>query len=276
MTTVRYHLLDTGYCTAAERNVIAGGRRQVMQWHALAALIEHPTQGWLLWDTGYAPHMFDATARWPERAYRLLVPMYCTPEQAVLQQLSRFGLQASDIGQVIISHFHGDHVAGLRDFPQAIFRADQAATDEVLRHRGLNALRRGLLPALLPDDFAERVRPLPLTRRDHPLLSAFGAVHDLFGDGSLCCVALPGHARGQIGLLAQTEHRPIFLIADGAWCRRAIRERRPPPWHANLIADNPAELRRTLARLHTFAQAHPAVRIIPTHCPEVYAGEAAR
>lgn len=112
---------------------------------------------------------------------------------------------------------------------------------------------------------------MPIYRFEGPPVAPFGPAHDLFGDGSLLLVRLPGHARGQIGLFLQTASGPVLLAADSAWLSQAIRERRGPGPFSYLIADDPRALDATLAKLHTFALANPEVTIIPTHCPEVYA-----
>jgi hypothetical protein len=62
---VECYILDTGYCLASEHHLIQGGQRRPIQCHSLVALIKHPDQGWLLWDTGYAPRMLSETRRWP-------------------------------------------------------------------------------------------------------------------------------------------------------------------------------------------------------------------
>ena len=45
---------------------------------------------------------------------------------------------------------------------------------------------------------------------------SLGAI-DLFGDGLLHLVCLPGHARGQIGLLIKLASRYLMLLADACW-----------------------------------------------------------
>jgi glyoxylase-like metal-dependent hydrolase (beta-lactamase superfamily II) len=179
------------------------------------------------------------------------------------------GVRPGDVGHVIVSHFHIDHIAGLRDFPAATIVADADAIDSVIGLDGFAALRRGFAPALLPADFARRA--LPITRFDGPPVAPFGPSHDLFGDGSLLLLRLPGHARGQLGLLLRTARGPALLAADGAWLSRSYRERRGPGRGGYMIADDPRALDETLAKLHAFALANPATTIIPTHCPESYA-----
>jgi glyoxylase-like metal-dependent hydrolase (beta-lactamase superfamily II) len=265
-------LLDSGHCVVPEWQVMRGGARRSMDCHALVALISHPHHGRLLFDAGYAPRMLEATRRWPFRLYRQLTPLRLRPELAVAAQLAARGIAPAEIGTLIISHFHADHIAGLRDFPTARFVAARAALDCARSLRGLAALRRGIIPALLPPDLDRRAvyaESLPAG----PELPHLGPTRDLFGDGSLLLVALPGHARGQLGALLATTAGPVLLAADGAWTSRAIRELRPPSRLTNLLVDDPRAVQATLAHLHAFAQARPATRIIPTHCPEVYAGE---
>ncbi len=265
------HVLDTGYCLASEHHMMRGGRHQEVACHSIVALIHHPVQGWCLWDTGYAPRLLEATRSWPYRIYRLLTPLRLRSDLAVINQLARLKLKPGNISHVIISHFHADHIAGLRDFPSAHLIALQAAYADVATRRGWRALLRAFIPALLPDDFAHRATLLP--NFSGPPLPGLGPTYDLFGDGSLQLVQLPGHACGQIGLLVHTSRGPLLFAADGAWLTQAIRECRPPARLTNLIVDNAQAVRTTLEKLHIFMQACPDVRIVPSHCPEAFARE---
>ena len=101
-------------------------------------------------------------------------------------------------------------------------------------------------------------------------LDDFGPTCDLFGDGSAVLAALPGHARGQLGLLARTTRGPMFFVADSCWLSASFRDNRPPHWLTHLVIDNVQEMRTTLSRLHTFAKLHPKVALVPSHCPEAY------
>lgn len=268
MPLLQVHFLDTGYCLASEHHMLRGGARRAVECHALVALLHHPKHGWMLWDTGYAPRMIEATSRWPFQIYRTLTPLRIKPELAAAHQLDGFGLAPGDIKRIIVSHFHADHIAGLRDFPNAEIIASSAAIDSIAGHTGLSALRRAFIPALLPDDFATRVRLLPAFTG--PALPALGSSYDLFGDGAMQLVALPGHARGQIGALVQTENGPMLLAADGCWLSRAYRENRWPAPVTQLLVDDWTATVATIQRLHDFAATRPDILIVPTHCPEMY------
>jgi glyoxylase-like metal-dependent hydrolase (beta-lactamase superfamily II) len=267
--TLECHMFGTGHCLARENHLIRGGRRVTVQCHSLVALLRHPAHGWLLWDAGYAQRMLEETRRMPYAIYRMVTPLRLRPDLAVVEQIWRWQLTATDIDRIIISHFHADHIAGLRDFPQARLIASAGAYHGVAGRHGFSALRRGMIPALLPDDFAARAELLPDFAG--PALPELGPTHDLFGDGSLVLVALPGHARGQMGMLARTTQGQVLFAADACWLARSIREHTPPHPITNLLVDDPRAVRATIDHLAAFAQARPDVTIIPSHCPETFA-----
>lgn len=265
-------LLDTGICRVPEFHVLRDGSRRMLDCHAVVALIEHPQHGWGLFDVGYSQAMINATEHLPWSLYRQATPLQLAPELEVVNQLPRYGLSAADIGWIVLSHAHADHVAALADFPQAQIYMSATAFELLSQVQGIDALRRGIIPHLFPQGWHQRLH-LIHEFRDQPLF-ALGNTHDLFGDGSLRLVELPGHARGQIGMYIANS-RPILLAADGAWHSRAIREQVLPHPITYFMIDEPKTMATTLARLSAFAQAYPEVLIVPCHCPEIYASEVA-
>jgi glyoxylase-like metal-dependent hydrolase (beta-lactamase superfamily II) len=135
---VGLHLFRVGSCRHPERVTIRGGHWRMVEFPALVALILHPARGPILYDTGYADHFSAATQPFPERLYRWLTPVRLPAEERLGAQLGRFGLRLADVEQVLISHLHADHVAGLRDLPRAGFMALAA---DVAAHLGRG--RRG-------------------------------------------------------------------------------------------------------------------------------------
>ena len=181
------------------------------------------------------------------------------------------GVKPDEVRWIVVSHFHADHVAGLRDFPRAKLFAAESAIEDVTSRRGLSALQHGYMPALLPDDFAARVRPIESLAG--PYLGPLCRAHDLFGDERFVAVALPGHARGQIGLLAQTDRGERLFVADACWQTRGVREQRVPHPITHLFVDEPKVVRVTLEHLKAFTDDRPDVALVPTHCPEALARE---
>jgi len=262
------HFLDTGYCLTRECNLFQGGRFDRVQCRCMVALLRHPTEGWGLWDTGYAPRFLEETRAFPNRLYLWAAPLPAQPDLSVLSQIAAYCIAAEDIKWIVLSHLHGDHVAGIRDFPAARLIVTQEAYGYAASRRGVAAVLKAYLPGLLPEDFAARARFI--RNFDGSPLEGLGKSFDLFGDGVARLIPLPGHARGQIGMLAETPCGPILFAADSVYHRDSVRDERPPGVLTNLIADESAQVLPTIRRLHAFATAHPDVCIFPTHCSATY------
>jgi len=257
------YTLQAGRCHHPERTILRGGRLASIEMPSLVGVVEHPTEGVVLFDTGYATHVTDVTTRWPNRLYRKLIPFEVRRETGAAGRLLERGIQPSDVRHVVLSHFHPDHIGGVRDFPNATIWASRRGYDDVFGTRGLARWRRAWFPELLPTDFQHRVRWI----EDAPAsLAPTGAAVDLFGDGAIVLVDLPGHAAGQVGLWLERPERPVLLAADACWMSRSVRENRPASWLTNLITHDPAATRRTLTALHELHK--QGVHIVPAHCPE--------
>ena len=263
------HVLESGYCWASEHHIRRGASRRRIKCHALVALFEHPREGWILFDTGYAPRFIEATRSFPASIYRHLVPVEISAESTVVRQLARFGLTAADVRHVILSHFHADHVAGLHDFPEAQIICARNAYDHFRQLRGIRALIKAYVSELVPTDLPDRAHWIT-DFADAPV-PGLGATHDLFGDGRIRIVSLPGHARGQVGAIVTLGDETVFLAADGCWQRESYRRLQPPHWITHGFVDDAAAMRRTLDEIGKYHRACPDVVIVPTHCPESHA-----
>jgi glyoxylase-like metal-dependent hydrolase (beta-lactamase superfamily II) len=265
------HLLQAGYCRHPEGMAMRGASLCPVDFPALTALILHPTEGALLFDTGYDPAFFQATVRWPEKLYRLATPVTLAEGEAVSRQIGRFGLTPSDVRGVIISHFHGDHIAGLPAFPKARIYCAKAGLTQLRGVGRFEGVRRGLLPALVPGETEARASFFEdMPRRALPVaLAPFETGADILGDGSLLAVELPGHCPGHWGLALRGEDDGLnFFVGDAAWSSRAVRENRPPPALTTALLGRTAVYRATLADLHAVVGRAPEVRIVPSHCRE--------
>jgi glyoxylase-like metal-dependent hydrolase (beta-lactamase superfamily II) len=268
---VGLRLFAAGYCTHPEWVTIRGGSLHSCRIPALFACIEHPTFGKVLVDTGYSGRFLRETDRLPGRLYRALTPVSFREEDSARHQLEACGIAAEQVRTVIITHFHADHIAGLKDFPDAQFVYLPQAYDAVKRLRGFAALRRAFLPGLLPERFEERSRPIvPEQRITLPPELPFPYALDALGDGSVLAVELPGHADGQIGLLLATERHDYLLCADAAWSGKAVRENRPPNRIAGVIMPDRRQYADSFGKLVELQRRFPLLRIVASHCPEVW------
>jgi ribonuclease BN (tRNA processing enzyme) len=120
----------------------------------------------LLWDTG-----LPADARGSgSGAFSM------TTNRRVVDQLAQIGVRPEQVNFVGISHNHGDHIGQAADFPRATLL--MGAEDFEATKAGANAAR--IAPWA---SGSAKVEPI---RRDH----------DVFGDGSVTILDMPGHTPG--------------------------------------------------------------------------------
>jgi glyoxylase-like metal-dependent hydrolase (beta-lactamase superfamily II) len=271
---VYFDLLKVGHCRHAECMAVRGASWRVTEFPSLCGLIKHPERGWMLYDTGYAEHFFEATQPFPERLYRMATPVTLPGYECLLGQLARRGIRAADISHVLVSHFHGDHIAGLKDFPACRFIALRCDWEQVRRPGRWRGVFRGFLPALLPGDFTSRLQ-LADDKRSIALpswLKPFEYGLDLFADGSLIAVPLPGHSSAQMGLLLRDQHdRVRLLVADACWSLPACAEGRMPSRLASLLFADQRDYLKTFMGLQRILQHEPAVSLVPSHCASTWA-----
>lgn len=264
---VKFDLLKAGHCVHPECMAMRGGRWNAVEFPALVGLIEHPVLGCMLYDTGYSRHFMEATRGFPECLYRMATPPVLPPEEELLVQLEQRNIRAEEIGTILISHFHGDHVAGLRDFPKAGFVATKEEYQEMAGKGRAARLRSAFLKDLLPGDFEERVRYAEDADSINPELHGFSEGYDLFGDGSLVGVPLPGHVRSQLGVTL-TDHleRRVFLIGDACWKMEGLSKRRMPSPVAGLLFADSRRYAETFGKLANLHERDVELKIVPSHC----------
>jgi len=270
MTTVKFQFLEGGYCLQYKKMAIKTGAFETVPFAALFGLIYHPIQGWILFDTGYSEYVVREYKHFPYQIFRLLAPLYFDETKSALYQLQQLGLTKNDIKLVILSHFHADHIGGIRDFPNAKFLYLRRGYETVRKLKPLGQIKAAFIPNLLPSDFDARsgfIEDAPVTFLPY---EEFPKGYDLMGDGSIIAVELPGHAVGQIGLFLKTdEGKTLFLVADACWTSQAYRDDTMPHPIASFLFDDTEAYECTLHKLHDFHLKHPEIDMLPTHCQEV-------
>lgn len=270
---VELSILSAGYCLHPERLTLRGGTLKPVAFPAGYALIRHPEYGPILFDTGYSARFFQETASLPASLYRKITPVVYREEESAVRRLQAGGISPEEVRYVVLSHFHADHIGGVRDFPQAQYIYLQKSYDAVSGLGPVRATKAGFLPGLLPEDF--RLRSIPVdeasAKRALPQGLPFSEAYDLLGDGSLLAVELSGHAAGMIGVFVSTGEHDYLLCADTVWSSRAFRENRKPHLAASLIMSSRTEYHRNFERLRQLHEQYPQLRIVPSHCREALA-----
>lgn len=217
--------LDCGEIHVTDLNAFSDAFLYNGQQKTLTAscyLIRHGDR-YLLWDTGLSPDMLGTTVE--SGPFRMIL------RERIGDQLRRINVRPEQINFVGISHFHFDHTGQLADFPGATLLIGQGDWE---------VLRAGQGPANLATPFRRwidgggEVRP---AARDH----------DVFGDGSVVMLDLPGHTPGHHGLLVRLAGgRNILLSGDQFHFLEQIGNAGVPPFNTDR-ADTLASSARLLA-----------------------------
>jgi glyoxylase-like metal-dependent hydrolase (beta-lactamase superfamily II) len=239
------HAFAGGYCRQLLAMIDRRSWRMV-RFPAVYFALRHQREGWVLIDTGYGGRFSEATRRFPFRGYRWATPT--TEAGRTADQLRSAGIPPEDIRHLIVTHFHADHIGGLADLPQATVHYHAEALAPLQRLPAWRQARAAFLPALVPGWLPDRAMPLAaeafVARPDLP----FGS-HDLFGDGSIRLVDLPGHAPGQLGVIFARGTQREFYVADAFWRRCQIVEGVEPLGLAMSFQWDPLAYRATVHRL---------------------------
>ena len=221
-----------------------------------AVLIRHP-KATFLYDTGLCADIHQFLKGQP-LWFRKVLGSYVM-EMPIGMHLQQQDLEPQDLDFAIISHLHWDHVSGIPDLPGVPLRIHRVEYEA--GQQKLLSQNQGLVKRLLADN------PIELYDLGGPGYASFQASYDLFGDGSIILVPLPGHTAGQVGMFVHRANGThLFLIGDAAWI--ADNYMKPAPMHPilwSLVSSNQSTALQTLIKLHCFAHRHPEIPLVAMH-----------
>ena len=186
----------------------------------------------LLWDTG-----FPAAIKGKPND---MGPLVARLDRTIPEQLAEIGLKPGDITIVGISHMHGDHTGQAADFPNAtllIGKKDLEASDGA------------------KDPFRPwRVAAAKVQTMD-------GTDVDVFGDGRVIALNLPGHTPGHMALLVKLASGNVLLSGDLYHSTMARQMKGVPPFNTSR-----AETLASIDRFEKLAKSYHA-KVIIQHEP---------
>lgn len=214
-------------------------RAEMIELPVPCVLLRH-SQGNVLFDTGCHPvTLTDAASRWGGME-KFMTPV-AREDELLLHGLAGLGLGAADIDVVVNSHFHSDHCGCNEFFTRATVYCHRA---ELEAAEAPDGVRNGYMSA-------DWRHPMPLR--------ALEGEHDLFGDGRMQLLPLPGHTPGSMGALVTLDRDGRFLLAGDAAALRVNLERQSisrNTWNADLAAKSLLEIRRIEAGGATVLHGH--------------------
>ena len=208
---VRLWRLDCGQIRVDDLNDFSdtwayGGKS--MRLIASCYLIQHGSS-YLLWDTGLPESDLGNPLDGPGAKEESL-------GVTLTAQLKTLGLTASQITDIGISHYHYDHTGQAQDFPAA----------RLLLGKGdVEALRQPGNP---------RAKPLAHWISGDGKLDAVEGDRDVYSDGTVVMLNLPGHTPGHHGLLLKLAHTGYVLLSgDVAHFHENYESNGLPAWNTD-------------------------------------------
>ncbi len=204
------------------------GKRSERLWLPVSSYLIESPHGLVLVDTGWDRSMspegvFDARAQIASLgSYALYVTNQgVVPRgEAIGEQLHAMGIEPQDLDYVVLTHLDCDHANGLAQVAGAkhiIVSADELAS-----------VRKGIVARIRYQSRwweGVHLEAFEWTGKEGP----FHKSHDLFDDGLVVCIAIPGHSDGLCSVeAAGADGGFVLLFSDGGYGERSWRELVPP------------------------------------------------
>jgi glyoxylase-like metal-dependent hydrolase (beta-lactamase superfamily II) len=179
-----------------------------------AAVIEHPTAGPILFDTGCVQ---DTQDKWPGPVRNLFTMSPYGEEHHLDKALEAAGYSIAEIQAVVLSHLHLDHAGGLEHFRGRNIPV-YAHEQEIKQHYYAIATKEDF-GAYLPSDLHWELNWQPIQHDEVELFDGITIRH------------MPGHTPGHLTMQVATRNSGHFMLtADLYHIRDLFEHDLPPGW----------------------------------------------
>ena len=277
MAEIKIHVLHTGevcvapelpfggeHCSAIKASGVFAKKAKRL-WLPVSAYLIECAYGKILFDCGWHRDMspdgvFDKKAQVKSLGS---LPLYATDQgrlekgAAIDEQLAALGIRPIDLDLVLLSHLDCDHVNGLKLVAGAkriLVSRDELAFVE--NGTPVNRIRYNA-------DWwsGTRMQTFDWNGTEGPA----GKSYNVFGDGSLVMVNIPGHSKGLCALkITGFDGRFVLLYADGGYARKS--------WEQLItsgIADDKAAQKQSLEWIREQSLNANCVESLANHDPDV-------
>lgn len=255
---VSLSLLKAGKMPARQAFAYRGGNWGGAYENGMAAiLVQHPQATFLI-DAGFGANVAQHWQTIPWLMRQLSSYVVETP---VAVQLPQHGIARDQIKFALLTHSHWDHISGLEDFPGLEVRMPTAEKAFIEAHK-----YPGLIDQMIG---TMNVRTFDFNSGPY---ENFDRSSDLFGDGSVVLVPLPGHTDGSTGVFVNLRSGKRFLFTgDLTWSLEGFQLPAERPWLARKLVDvDEAEVRRSIIKVHLLLQQYPDLVVVPAHDRRVH------
>ena len=264
---MKIYFLSTGFGSVAKGLFVQDAGWRNVCFPILSVLIERDND-LVLFDTGIGTRI-DQEMRpliyWGNLFFHrcIMRTQFMPQRDALMHRLPRLGFQPSDVKNVIISHLHWDHAGGMRDFPNAHFIINRKEWNFATQLAGVQLYKN----AFIKEQFCESGLDIELMETDlsKPFLN-FPASHDIFGDGSMVLVDLPGHSPGLMGLyVTMPSGRRFLFSADTFYFPEGLEQRMPKSALMQSLVSESPEAGSSINRVYELMNSDPELVIVGSH-----------
>lgn len=212
-------------------------------------VIRHPSRGVFLVDSGVERALRDA----PEQAaVRGLVAdvLHFEKMKFVTPLGDWLAAHPQKVEGLFLTHLHVDHLSGIPDLPKGTpLYTGPGET-------GLRSFNNLALQANF-DRALQGFGPLEEWVFSPDPSGRFEGVLDVFGDGLVWAILVPGHTPGSVAFLLRTDTGPVLLTGDVSHTRWGWEHAVEP----GTFTDDHARNAQSLERLRAFVAEHPEVEV---------------
>lgn len=270
--TIKIHVMHTGEVCVSPYLPFGGDDCNIIQasglfqkkenriWIPVSVyLIEHP-KGLILVDTGWHRDMspegkFDKKAQIKSLGSLTLyevnqgkVPMGKTAKE----QLEQMGIKDTDLDYILLTHLDCDHANGLESLKNA---KNIIVSEDEVKFANKNKMRYN----------NKWWKNVDLTQikwnGEH---GPFNKSYDLFGDGSIELINIPGHCDGLFAVKVNNNGKFVLLFSDGGYAAKSWQE-----MITSGIAANKEEQKKSLQWIRDESLKDNCIESLANHDPDI-------
>jgi len=157
----------------------------------------------MIWDTGLPADLKGQSRDMGDLVARM--------DRTLGEQLAQLGIKPEDVDIVGISHMHFDHTGQVGQFPNATLLIGKGDFEQT----------------------ADKDDPFGPWRGEGKKITLVSGDYDVFGDGSVKALHLPGHTPDHLALLVNLKSGPVLLSGDLYHSTDARQKRGVPPFNTD-------------------------------------------
>lgn len=251
-------IIETGYAETPEAFVFRGGRLfKKRKLSHISVLIQHP-QGTFVFDTGLGSEIegqFHDNFSFSDRQM-----FKFTKLESLKETLIKNNFNIDSVDFIIPTHLHFDHASGIEDFPNAEVWTTKEEYDHAVGEEATP-------PAFIKEQYDADFIKWKYMDFDSIAYEIFPESFDLFNDGTIVLVKLPGHTKGSIGMFVNLgSGKRYFFTGDLTWAAEAFMN--PSEKHSiprKKVDGDREKVKEMIVKVHHLLKEKPQIKVIPAH-----------